>query len=130
MIIYLLKLLNTSQFVSKSEVFQVARSEKRKYLLLTSFVVNNFYLLNDILVDIIIQSVQTALNTTLREQKELIFESRKSKNSTINLLTDNLKTCKDTINKIGELLDKENIKTKEKMGYIRLLITDNFTELS
>ncbi len=90
--------------------------------MLTSFVVNNFYLLNDILIDIIIQSVQTVLNTSLREQKELIFENRKSKNETTNLLSSDLETCYDTIYKIDELLDKAILGDIEKMKSIKLLI--------
>jgi len=51
-----------AQLAIKSQVFQLSRRDENRYLLLIAFVTHQFYKLNDVLVDILLQTCQTALN--------------------------------------------------------------------
>ncbi|KJU83880.1 Transposase, Tn3 [Candidatus Magnetobacterium bavaricum] len=64
--------------VIKSKIFQMKRREENKYILLLAFVVHQFYQLNDVLIEILIQSVQTTRNSSIREHKEKFYEERQS----------------------------------------------------
>ena len=69
-----------AQVVIKSQIFQTSRREDdRKYLLLMSFVAYQYYQLNDVLIEILMQSVQSTLNTTKREHKDFFLQAAKRK---------------------------------------------------
>src|SRR3990172_5838286 len=76
-----------SQIVVKSQVFQINRREDKKYLFLISFVINQYYRLNDLLIEILMQAVQSSLNNSAKEHKEKIYESRRTRHQAINNLS-------------------------------------------
>jgi len=73
--------------VTKSQVFQIARRDRQKYLYLIAFVINQYYRLNDLLTDTLMQSVQTAFHAASREHKEVFYKSRHSRQETIRELS-------------------------------------------
>jgi Domain of unknown function (DUF4158) len=79
-----------AQFVIKSQVFQISRRGDKRYLFLISFVIHQFYKLNDTLTETLLQSVKTTHNTSLKENKELFYEQRQSRNNSINELAVNI----------------------------------------
>lgn len=67
-----------AQSVLNAKVFQVARRSKEdRYLHLIAFVAHQFYRGQDVLVDTLLKTTQTALNAVDREHKDKVFEHRK-----------------------------------------------------
>ncbi|MBA3768039.1 MAG: DUF4158 domain-containing protein, partial [Acidobacteria bacterium] len=63
--------------VIKAEIFQVSRrAAQDRYLHLIAFIAYQTFKLHDLLIDVFLQSVQSTLNTTGREHKELYYTSR------------------------------------------------------
>lgn len=105
-----------AQVVLKSQVFQISRREDKRYLFLVAFVIHQYYRLNDVLIEILMQSVQTTLNTSMREHKENFYQTWREKHQTISDISDavgdhllTLRTIKEVIYN-GELTDDEKIK--------------------
>ena len=68
-----------AQSVLNAKVFQVARrSQEDRYLHLIAFVAHQFYRGQDVLVDTLLKTTQTALNAVDREHKDSVFEHRKA----------------------------------------------------
>ncbi len=68
-----------SAVVFRSQVFQISRRDKNRYLYLIAFIVDSFYDLNDMLVLKVNKAVQQSKNSGEKEEKNLLFESRHSK---------------------------------------------------
>ncbi len=67
--------------VIKAEVFQVhRRTAQDRYLHLLSFIAYQTFKLQDTLVETLLQAVQSALNTTQREYKEMYYSERAERN--------------------------------------------------
>lgn len=63
--------------VIKAEIFQVSRrAAEDRYLHLLAFIAYQTFKLHDLLIDAFLQAVQSALNTTGREHKELYYTGR------------------------------------------------------
>ncbi|MDJ1470344.1 DUF4158 domain-containing protein [Xanthocytophaga flava] len=58
-----------ARFVIRSKVFQVSGQANRKYLMLICFISYQYYRLGDILIENLLQAVQTTLNAAQREEK-------------------------------------------------------------
>lgn len=66
-----------AQFVINADVFRVTRRSKEdQYLHLLAFVAHQFFRGQDLLVDILLKSTQSIINTVKREHKEHVFEHR------------------------------------------------------
>lgn len=71
--------------VIKAEIFQVTRrAAPDRYLHLLAFIAYQTFKLHDLLIDTFLQSVQSALNTTGREHKELYYTSRVERRQALN----------------------------------------------
>ena len=62
--------------VIKTEIFQIARRDEKRYLYLLCFIIHQYYSLQDLLIDIVLKVVQTADNAAKRKQKETYFALR------------------------------------------------------
>jgi hypothetical protein len=63
--------------VLKSQVFQVSRrTDEDRHLHLVCFIAHQFYRLQDTLIDILLATVQTALNACTRRHKEQYYAAR------------------------------------------------------
>lgn len=58
-----------ARIVVRSQAMQLIRRDQRKYLYLITFVIHQYYHLNDLLVDTILQVVRTSSNTVSREHR-------------------------------------------------------------
>ncbi|MBF0396370.1 MAG: DUF4158 domain-containing protein, partial [Desulfobacterales bacterium] len=105
----------------KSQVFQLYRQNDSKYLYLLTFVINQYYVLNDILVDTILQSVQMNINTTYRDQKDQIFQTRISKQLAIKELSKKLGIHLAKLKEVERIVNAENINDTEKVKSIKSL---------
>jgi len=63
--------------VLKSQIFQVARrQEDDRHLHLICFIAHQYFKMQDTLVDVLLQSVQTSVNACRRQHKEAYYEGR------------------------------------------------------
>lgn len=119
-----------AQVVIRSQVFQIdRRNDDKKYLLLISFVIHHFFRLNDLLVDIIFKSTQTAINTSNRDYKEILYENRISQNQKIKSLVNAYKIDHQLVSKISEIVEDTQIKNDEKISLILSIISERNNNL-
>ena len=74
---------------SKSEIFQVTqRSSEDRYLHLIAFVTHQYSRLQDDLLDVLLNVLQTYLNTAQREHKEVCYRRREYWNEAVRKLAE------------------------------------------
>lgn len=77
-----------ANWAKKARIFHiVSKSEWKRHLYFLSFIIHQYYMLQDVLVDTLLSSVQSAKNSALREQKEKYFEKRNILQNTISETT-------------------------------------------
>lgn len=102
--------------VKKSEIFQLIRREpEKRYLLLIAFVIHHYYQLNDILIQVLLKSVQSAINTAIREQKENLFETRNVKVKKIENLANILRENVADLEKIKQIVYEKDVSPDKKI---------------
>ena len=111
-----------AQFVIKSQVFQISRRGDKRYLLLISFVIYQYYKLNDILIETLFQSVQTSLNTSIKENRDRFYEQRQDKSKIVNELAGSLFDYLDIFNQIRVNIQNNNISQANKLNQINELL--------
>ena len=105
----------------KFDIFQmVRRSDTDKYLYLLAFIMHQYYTLQDLLIDVFIQSVVTAENHTNKQQKEAAFVERKTRSKTIERVISSFLSAKQRIKQAQSVLnaalpDKEKIQELQKL---------------
>lgn len=111
-----------ARIVVKSQVFQLARRDDKKYLYLLAFVIHQYYRLNDLLGDALLQCVQTAVNTASREHKEQIFRDRITKQLTLKKLLRKLNSHLAKIKEVERIINAENLSDTKKVQSIKSLL--------
>lgn len=111
-----------AQIVIKSNIFQMYRREDNRYLLLIAFVAHQFYQLNDILIEILIQSVQTALNSSVREHKEKFFEERQSRNQMMGEVSTKLTHYINLLQQIATTVQDPTLSDEIKIRTIKQIL--------
>jgi hypothetical protein len=114
-----------AQVVLKSQVFQISRREDKRYLLLIAFVIHQYYRLNDVLIEILMQSVQTTLNTSMREHKENFFKTWREKHQTISDISDAVGDHLLTLRTIKEVIYNDELTDDEKIKQVKNLLPQN-----
>jgi len=115
--------------VFRSQVFQITRRDKNRYLYLISFIVNSFYELNDMLALKVHKSVQQSRNSGEKEEKELLFESRLSRSKVMKNVATGLIRKKNTIESIREILFDDGSSPEIKIeAAIKILEQDSEVE--
>ena len=112
--------------VIKAEIFQVSRrSATDRYLHLLAFVAYQMFKLNDLLIDAFLQSVQSTLNTTAREHKELYYTSRGERRQTLQEMIAGLDQSVITaFTDIQTIIATEGLSASEKIGRIDSLLQE------
>ncbi len=122
-----------AQVVIKSRGFQMSRQENRRYLLLMAFIAYQYYWLNDILIEVLMQSVQTVLNTSEREHKENFYNERKGKYQSLNNLAKKMDNHLIVLKQVKEIVHDQNLSSDEKVNILQSLFIketeQNYTEL-
>ena len=111
-----------AQIVLKAQVFQISRRDDRKYIHLISFVIHQYYRLNDLLTETILQAVQSSVNTGVREHKEIFYETRKSRHQAISNLINEMNQQLTTLQKIEETI-RAQLPDAEKLKAVETLLT-------
>jgi TnpA family transposase len=113
-----------AQLVIKSQIFQTSRRDERKYLLLMSFVVYQYYRLNDVLIEILMQSVQSSLNTTEREHKEDFYKKRKKRSRKFNAFSQKITDHLSTVEQAKIILENQSISSDVKIESLQILFSE------
>ena len=111
-----------AQLLIKSQIFQISRREDNKYLLLIAFVIHQYYRLNDVLVEILIQASQTAINTSAREHKESFYEARRDRHQIINNVSKSMINHISTLQKIEEVIHGHELTNEDKVKIVESLL--------
>ncbi len=108
--------------VVKSQVFQLSRREDKKYLYLLAFVIHQYYRLNDLLSDAVLQSVQGAVNAASREHKEQTFRDRITKQLALKKLLRKLNSHLAKIKEIERIIAADDLSDTKKVQSIKSLL--------
>lgn len=113
-----------AQVVLKAEIFQVTRrATADRHLHLLAFIAYQTFRLQDILLDTLLQCVQTTLNTTQREHKEQYYQARGQRHQVIKgLLTGLEQHLLTAFGEIQQLLDDPALAAPEKLTRIAQLV--------
>jgi hypothetical protein len=112
--------------VIKAEIFQVSRrAATDRYLHLLAFVAYQTFKLHDLLIDGFLQSVQSALNTTGREHKELYYTSRLERRQMLNeMIADLDQSVIAAFTDIQTIIAAEGFSAPEKIGMIHKILRE------
>ncbi len=113
--------------VVKAEVFQVTRrTAQDRYLHLLAFIAYQTFKLQDTLVETLLQAVQSALNTTQREHKELYYSERTERNFRLKELAGGLdRHLWQTISDIQIIVADQDCAATLKVEKITALLAEN-----
>jgi len=112
--------------VIKSEIFQVSRRiDEDRYLHLIAFIVHQFFKLQDLLIDTLLQAVQNSINSSIREYKELYYEQRKEKNESSKKVIGYLDKNTLTISTIKEIVNSSSFSDSEKIKCIQNILAEH-----
>lgn len=117
-----------AQVVIKSQIFQTSRREDRKYLLLMAFVAYQYYRLNDVLIEILMQSVQSTLNTTEREHKENFYNKRKERNRKFNAFSQKITEHLTAVEQAKTILQDQALSADAKVETLQALFSEKIDE--
>jgi len=106
--------------VIKSQIPQVSRrADEDRYLHLIAFVVYQTFRLNDTLVDTLLSSVQSVINTSEKDQKEAYFQEREKRNQSFSVLVDKLRmSVQETLSAIRHIVSDDQLDNNQKITLI------------
>jgi len=112
--------------VKKQQIFQVKRrSEPDRYLLLLSFISNQFYKLQDVLVQTLLASVTTAYNIAEKQAKEYYYKARSSQSTNTQNLVNQTEQLLREIGELKQILLDKNLDDAEKVSKAKALLMPN-----
>ncbi len=112
--------------VIKFKMLQVLRrSDEERYLYLISFITHQYYSLQDVLLDILIASIQATLNRVSLAQKEYIFEMRKEKAVAIDQMIELTKHQQELLDKVQTVLSDILRANEDKIKAITSLLMEH-----
>lgn len=114
-----------AQIVIKSKIFQMHRRDEKKYLFLLAFVVHQFYQLNDVLIEILMQAVQSTLNSSIQETKEKIYTERHSKCSMAEDVSQKLSNYINILEKIETTINNQDLSDEQKIHNVKKYFPNN-----
>lgn len=115
--------------VSRFRMLQVQRREEtERYLYLTCFIIHQYFMLQDILLDIIILAVQAARNKATAQQQETTFAMRKTKAQAIAHVIMNVKTQRELVKEIRSILNTSELNNEQKIKQLEVLLAEKPTQ--
>jgi len=116
-----------ARWVEKSQVFQVKNKKNiESYFLLSAFVYYQYFIRNDNLIDIFINVVQSAKNSSYRAYKEFSFEIQPQKDNHIKSLE---KNNISTLNEIEKIIKDTKLSAVKKVTIIEKIIANKTDSL-
>jgi TnpA family transposase len=115
--------------VIKAEIFQVSRrAAPDRYFHLIAFIAYQTFKLHDLLIDAFLQSVQSTLNTTGREHKELYYTGRAERRLSLNAVITDLDHGVIAAFADIQLIIASDFSADEKLGMINDLLQERARE--
>lgn len=113
-----------ANWAKKARIFHiVSKSEWKRHLYFLTFIIHQYYVLQDVLVDTLLSSVQSAKNSALREHKETYFEKRNTLRSTISEATNYIRNeISVTYTTIEEKLKDDHLSYQSRVDEALVLI--------
>lgn len=115
-----------AQVVIRSRGFQINRRKKHRYLLLISFIAHQYYFLNDVLIEVLMKSVQSSKNTCEREYKDSFYEQRKSSHLQVNQFTKNVQNYLATVDRARLIVQNKVLSVSEKVVQLQVILSNDF----
>lgn len=129
-----LELLSLSQgslkyyavWAKKAKITQLMQLKNplMQYLYLLAFIAHQCYSRQDLLVDTILQSVQTVLNTIDKKQNEEDKNTKKEREHATHVLSMSYRDKTDLLTKIHSVVNTDGLSAEEKVTQIKLLIDE------
>lgn len=119
-----------AQLVIKFQVFQTSRRENRKYLFLIAFVAYQYYRLNDVLIEVLMKSVQNKFNTIEREHKENFYKQCQKRQQILNTFSQKVTNYLSTIKDAKTILHNQSLSSDEKINSLTALFSEGFDKNS
>lgn len=112
-----------AQSVINSKIFQITRRSKEDvYLHLIAFIAHQFYRGQDVLIDALLKTTQTMVNTIHREHKEKVYEHRREyRRSVQRLVTVVQKGLRTPLDSIESITANEQLSDQAKLKQIEEL---------
>jgi TnpA family transposase len=117
--------------VLKSPTWKLtAREENDRYLHIITFVAHQYYQLQDLLVDVLLSSVTAINNTARREHKEICYEQRSLKNSSLANIIETVEELLSGYAEIHGISHKQGLHSDRKIELIKKLLKENESTIS
>lgn len=114
-----------STITVKSDVHQLhLKDRNKKYLYLLCFVINQYLLYQDTLIDIFIKSVQKTINHTSKEQVEKSFEKTKNDYQKIDNLINLAESSEIQLEEVKNIINTDEKSDSEKVNKIKTLLEE------
>jgi hypothetical protein len=84
--------------------------------------------LNDVLIEVLMQSVQTKFNAIEREHKEKFYSSRKERQQILKTFSQKVAAYLSSINDAKIILYHQSLSTDEKVNNLMELFSDDFNQ--
>jgi len=106
-----------------------AREEHDRYLHIITFVAHQYYQLQDLLVDVLLSSVTAINNTARREHKELCYEQRTLKNSSLANIIETVEDLLSGYAEIHGISHRQGLPSDSKIELIKKLLQENVSSI-
>lgn len=111
----------------KADTFQmISKNDDKRYLHLIAFVVHQYFTLQDILIDILIASIRTNVNSSKRENAENYYQKKKEKETkAFNFAQSVEKKIFPTFSEIEKILFSKEIEAFQKIELLQNIWNNN-----
>src|SRR5712691_895649 len=110
----------------KFKIFQMLeRADTERYLYLLAFITNQYYILQDLLIDVFIQAVAGTEGHTTKQQKETAFLVRKTRSQTIERVVGSYLSNRKLVKEIQVILQSQKLTDTEKVQSLQNLLDSN-----
>ncbi len=110
---------------SKFDIFQMTRrADTDRYLYLLTFITHQYYTLQDLLIDVFIQSVAGAEAHTTKQQKETAFLERKTRSQTVNQVVGSFLNTRQLVKQTQTILQSQESTDTEKIQALQKLFNN------
>lgn len=112
-------------WVQKAKITQLLQMNNpyKRYLYLLSFVAHHYYYRQDLLVDILLQTVQSALNRIDKKQNEEDKNTKKEKDKATKILSQCYRDKTTLLTTIHTIINTDSLSAEEKITQIKQLMS-------
>lgn len=100
------------------------KSDEDRYLHLITFIVHQYFRLQDTLIDIFLQSHQNVINSALREEKERVFKDWENRKKSMAKVVDHLSSDTQAFEKIESIILDASMPSLKKLDLVRHLVQE------